>query len=115
MTELLDKMMELYTAGVEPYYAYITTWSDTFLRSYVKQKSNNVWMYTITLPNPNNSATSPYHTYCTVVGAGAFEHTPVIDWYSKEVGDLMKGRDYYCGSYHRFIHLKLGVVTVLPD
>jgi len=59
---LLDKMMELSTVGTERYYAYITTWLDTFLRSYAKQKLNDVWMYTIKLIDPNHSTTSPYHT-----------------------------------------------------
>ena len=34
---------------VECFYGWMTTWSDSFLRSYVKQKMNNVWMHTITL------------------------------------------------------------------
>ena len=53
MTELLDKMMELSTSDTEAYYSYMTTWSDTFLRSYVKQNLNNVWLYTITPPKPS--------------------------------------------------------------
>ena len=115
MSELLQNMMGTSTSSPDDYYTYITTWSDTFLRSYVKQKLNNVWMYTITLPDPNHRATSPYHTYCVAVGAGALDHTCVIDWYSKEIGELMKGRDYYCGSSHQTIHIKLGVVAVLAD
>ena len=114
MSDLLREM------GLEPgdcksFYAGFTTWSDTFLRSFVKQKENNVWMYTLTIPDPNGSATSPYHTYCLAVGAGKLDHTPVIDWYAKEIEQLMRGKDYYCGLTHKYIHLKAGVVAVLAD
>ena len=81
------------------------TWSDSFLRLYVKQKYNNVWMYTITLPDPGGNATSPVHTYCVAVGAGALDHTSVIDWYATEVDSLMEGTDYYCAFMNKVIHV----------
>ena len=114
MTELINKMKEMCSSR-PAFYGWFTTWSDSFLRSYVKQKLNNVWMYTITLPDPNHNATSPYHTYCVAVGAGALDHTPVIDWYSHEIEELMKGKDYYCGLRRDFVHAKLGVVAALAD
>ena len=49
------------------HYAWLTTWSDSFLCSYVKQKSNNVWMYTVILPNPDGNSVSTFHTYCVAV------------------------------------------------
>ena len=84
MKDLLD-VMRLYpnSENKEIYYAWMLTWSDSFLCSYVKQKYNNVWMYTITLPDPRGNATSLFHTYCVAVGAGALDHTSVIDWYAK--------------------------------
>ena len=72
-------------------------------------------MFTITLPDPNHNATSPYHTYCVAVGAGALDHTYVIDWYSKEIEELMKGKEYYCGLKHEFVYAKLGVVAALAN
>ena len=72
-------------------------------------------MYTITLPDPHHQSTSPFHTYCVAVGAGTLDHTPIIDWYSKEVESLMKGKDYYCIERRQFIHAKVGVVAVLAD
>ena len=50
-------------------------------------------MYTITLPDPDRNATSPLHTYCVAVGAGALDHTAVIDWYASEVEELMRGKN----------------------
>ena len=98
MDDLLGNMKNYPNVeDVEIYYAWMLTWSDSFLRSYVKQKYNNVWMYTMNLPNSNGSATSPWHAYCVSVGAGSLDHTSAIEWYAKEVDELMKGSDFYCG------------------
>ena len=72
-------------------------------------------MYTITLPNPGGNATSPFHTYCVAVGAGALNHTSVIDWYATEVDSLMEGSDYYCAFMKKVIHVRIGVVAALAD
>ena len=116
MDDLLDDM-RLYPNpdNKDIYYAWMLTWSDSFLRSYVKQKYNNVWMYTITLPDPSGNATSPVHTYCVAVGAGALDHTSVIDWYASEVDSLMQGSDYYCAFMKKVIHVRIGVVAALAD
>ena len=116
MKDLLDEMKKYPNSKKkEIYYAWMLTWSDSFLRSYVKQKYNNVWMFTITLPDPGGNATSPFHTYCVAVGAGALDHTSVIDWYAKEVDSLMKGSNYYCASTKKVIHVRFGVVAALAD
>jgi len=116
MSELIESMQNANEDGTEnSYYGWITTWSDSFLRSYVKQKLNNVWMYTITLPDPDQNSLSPFHTYCVAAGSGNLDHTPVIDWYSKELTDLMKGKNYYCGQRKITLHAKIGVVAVLAD
>ena len=115
MTELINAMKGMKNSERQAHYGWITTWSDSFLRSYVKQKLNNVWMYTITLPDPNHNATSPFHTYCVAVGAGALDHTSVIDWFSKEIEELMEGKEYYCGVHHQFVYAKIGVVAALSD
>ena len=72
-------------------------------------------MYTITLPDPNGSATSPLHTYCVAVGAGSLDHTSVIDWHANEIEDLMKGKEYYCAFKKEFIYLRIGVVAAMAD
>ena len=72
-------------------------------------------MYTITLPDPDGNNTSHLHTYCVAVGAGFLDHTSVIDWYAREVEELMKGKDYYYAHQRKFIHVKFGVVAALAD
>ena len=79
---------------VEIFYGWMTTWSNSFLRSYVKQNMNNVWIHPITLPDPDGN--SPFHTHCVAVGKENLDHTPVIEWYANEINELMTGKEYYC-------------------
>ena len=79
MTELLAKMRTPDDVHKSTFFGYVTTWSDTFLRSYVKQKLNNVWMFTITLPDARANKSSIFHTYCIAVGSGYLDHTKIID------------------------------------
>ncbi len=110
------KVIDELNGGNDDYYiGYFTTWSDSFLRSYVKQKFNNVWMYTITLPNPDGNSLSPYHTYCIAVGQGKLDHTCVIDFYAQEVESLMLGRKYYCATREKVIEAKFGCLASLAD
>ena len=118
MDELLSLMNTLNWDDKDPsdsFFGYTIPWHDAFLRSYVKQKMNNVWLYIVSFPESRVSATSPYHTYCVAVGSGHLDHTPVIDWFSAEVESLMKGHHVYCGRRRRVIHVKLGVVANLAD
>ena len=100
---------------VDFFNGWMTTWSDSFLRSYVKQKMNNVWMRTITLSDPDRNPTSPFHTYCVAVGRENLDHTPVIEWYANEINELMKGNKYYCVVRQKFITAKVGVVATLAE
>ena len=74
----------------------VIPWHDAFLRSYVKQKMNKVWLYIISFPESRVSVTSPYHTYCVAVDSGHLDHTPVIDSFSAKIESLMKGSYVYC-------------------
>ena len=43
-------------------YGPFILWSDGFIRSFVKQRDNNGWIMTITISDPDGSATLKYHT-----------------------------------------------------
>jgi hypothetical protein len=108
MDDLIAKMKQMgNTSGkygdAEMFYVWITTWSDSFLGSYAKQKMNNVYVHIITLPGPQCNLTSPFCTYCIAVGQGSLDHTPVIDWYSKEIKELMARKEYHCVIRCKFI------------
>ena len=59
MTKLLIKMKLLNEDGLPTFYAYYFLWSDGFLRLFIKQKLNDVWILTITFPDFGNNFTSP--------------------------------------------------------
>ena len=73
---------------VKIYYGRMTTWSDSFLRLYVKQKMNNVWMHTITLSDLDGNSSSLFHTYCVAAGQGNLNHTLLIEWYPNRDSQL---------------------------
>ena len=118
MNDILD-LMKIFDEVMDTqptYYGYFTTWSDTFLRSYIKQKMNNVWLYIITLPGGEGiSKTSPYYTYCVAVGSGHLDHSAVIDWYCPQIEELMRGRKYYCGTRKKIIFARFGHVAGMGD
>ena len=100
MDELLRLMQTVHETNPAldaSYLCYFATWHDTFLRSYVKQRLNNVWLYIITFLESRNAKTSPYHTYCVAVGSDDLNHTPVLEWFSEQMEGLMKGNNVYCG------------------
>lgn len=99
----------------ESFFGYFTTWHKTLLRSYIKQNLNNVWLYIVNVPEYYLAKTSPYHTYCVAVELGYLDHTPVPDWFSKQMEYLMKGNLMYCGHRRSVIHVKLGAVANLAD
>ena len=115
LLELMKGMESNATTNQPTYYGYFTTWHDAFLRSYMKQKLNNVWIYTLNLPESRVAKTSPYHTYCIGIGSGNLDHTPVIDWYAQEAEELMKGTSFYCGIRRKMIRVKFGCVANMSD
>ena len=78
--------------------AYIADRPERHVRSFVKQKDNDVWILTVTFPDPDGCATSKFHTYCLAVGKSSRNHQPVIDHYLKEIEELTwrEGVLWYC-------------------
>ena len=72
-------------------YAYVILWSDSFLKSWVKQKGNSIWILTVTLPIIGKNATSPFRTHCLAIGRALYDHTAVIDYYLNEIVSMRNG------------------------
>ena len=115
MEELLEKM-KLLNPNLKPtHYGHFVLWSDGFLRSFVKQKDNSVWILTITIPDPAGSATSPFHTHCLAIGKSSLDHSPVISYYTEEIEKLMGGIDMYCGTSGEYIRVQMGLAAYVCD
>ena len=115
MTRLLEKLGIMHDGGVPTWYGYYFLWSDGFQRSWIKQKLNNVWILTITFPNPNGDELSPFHTRTLAIGKGHLDHTAVMDWYANEIKELASGDDYFFGNIKSFKRVKMGLVAYLSD
>ena len=115
MDRLLERMKS-FNEGEEPTkYGYLLLWSDGFLRSYVKQKDNNVWILTVTLPDVEGCATSKFHTYCLAVGQSGNDHQPVIDYYLREIEKLTKGVYLFDPSNGKFVRVMMGLLAYIAD
>ena len=101
--------------NVEIFFGWMNMWSDIFLSSYVKKKKSNVWMHTITLPDPDVNLTPSFHTYAVAVGIGHPDHTEGVEWYANKINELMTGKTYYYGIHQKFIIAKSGAVATPVD
>ena len=115
MSKFLIKRKLLNEDGSPTFYGYYFLWSDGFLRSFIRQKLNGVWVLTITFTDFENNSTSPFHTRCLAIRKGHLSHSPVMDWYAKEIAALMEGYNYYCGIRGFFIKVKVVLIAYLAD
>ena len=96
-------------------YGSFIVWSDGFIRSWVKQKDNNVWILTITIPDPDGSATLKYHTYCVAIGKSSSDHQPVIDYYLKELEMSTKGVSLFDRIQGKYVKVQMGLLAYIAD
>jgi hypothetical protein len=114
MMELLQKLTEN-DDDDEIFVTYVTLWSDAFIRSYVCQRKNSVWILTVTFPDPKGMATSKYHTYCLAVGMSDQDHRPVVEHYLRELKTMSEGIDVFCGIDGKMKKVKVGLLAYLAD
>jgi hypothetical protein len=96
-------------------YGSVIFWLDRFIKLFVKQKDNNIWIMTITIPNPDGCATSKYHTYCLTIGKSRNDHQAVIDFYLKEVATLTKGVILFDPFHIKYIKVQMGLITYITN
>lgn len=94
---------------------FIIGWSDGFLRVYVKQKKNSAWILTIAIPNPDGNPTSIFHTYCVAVGNSSSDHTPVIEYFLRELETVKQQKIRYCGISGDFIKTSFRLAAYSSD
>ena len=115
MEVLLEYTKEQNPENKETKYGSFILWSDGFIRSFVNQKENNVWILTVTFPDPDGCATSKFHNYCLAVGKSSMNHQPVIDYYLKEIKQLTNGVEVFCGVNGEFKRVQMGLLAYVAD
>ena len=94
---------------------WVLVWSDGFLRCFIKQKDNAVWIITITVCPPENKKSSGMYTHVLAMGPGGADHTDVIDFYLDELNKLKEGFDCYFGLTNRIERLALAIIVWSAD
>eukprot|EP00956_Cyclotella_meneghiniana_P029838 scaffold73500_cov54-Cyclotella_meneghiniana.AAC.1 len=78
-------------------------WSDGFTRVYVKKKKNSVCIMTLAILDPGGNSTSIFHTYCIAIGNSSSDHTPVLEYFLKQLDIVRKEKIRYCGTSGDFV------------
>ena len=94
---------------------WILMWSDGFLRCFVKQKENSVWIITVTVCPPGNKMSSGMYTYVLAMGVSSDDHTAVIDHYLEEIEMLKQGFMCYFGETNTIERVALSMVVWNAD
>ena len=87
---------------------YLYFWSDSFLRCFIKQKDNSVWILTVTICPPYIERWSGNHTYVLAMGKSSLDHSPIIDHFNEEVKEIMRGFTCYFGDESKMRDVAFG-------
>ena len=86
---------------------YFYYWSDAFLRCWVKQKNNSVWILTVTISPPLDRINTGEFTHVLAIGKSSEDHSEVFNYFHKEARELMKGFKCYFGRHNEMRHTAL--------
>ena len=93
----------------------IYLWSDSFLRCFIKQKENSVWILTATICPPESEKSNGTNTFVLAMGKSGEDHTKVIENYIEECQRLMKGFDIYFGESNEIGRMAAGMLIWNAD
>ena len=94
---------------------WIYFWSDSFLRCFIKQKENSVWVLTVTICPPEDEKSAGKYTFVLAMGKSGEDHTPVIEHFLGEYQDLMKGFKCYFGKTNDIGRMAVSMLTWNAD
>ena len=94
---------------------FVYFWSDSFLRCFVKQRDNSVWIFTVTICPPHEEKSSGKYTFVLAMGRSSEDHTEVIDHFHNEVRGLMKGFNCYYGDRNECRTTALSLLMHVAD
>ena len=76
---------------------HLIFWSDSFLRCFIKQKENSVWIHTVTVSPPQVKKSPGNYTTILAIGKSGEDHTEVVERFMQVVEELMEG--FNCKGY----------------
>jgi len=90
---------------------HLVFWSDSFLRCFIKQKDNSVWILTVTVCPPEGMESSHMYSYILAIGKSSNDHTRVTEHFMEEARELMKGFEYYSFKTNQIERVAFGMLT----
>ena len=100
---------------VETSIGWLYLWSDSFLRCFIKQKDNSVWILTVTLCPPEREKSTGSHTYVLAMGKSSEDHTPVIEHYLEQVQEVALGFECYLSRLNEVRRVAFGMLNYNAD
>lgn len=100
---------------VETSIGWLYLWSDSFLRCFIKQKDNSVWILTVTLCPPEREKSTGTYTYVLAMGKSSEDHTPVIEHYLEQVQEVALGFECYSGHSNEVRRVAFGMLNYNAD
>ena len=94
---------------------HLIFWSDSFLRCFIKQKENSVWILTVTVCPPDDKKSSGKYTIILAIGKSSEDHTEVVESFMKQANELMEGFDCYLGSSKTMARVSFGTLLWCAD
>ena len=94
---------------------WILMWSDGFLRCFVKQGDNAVWIITVTVCPPEHKSSSGMYTHTLAMGKGTEDHTEVIEYYLDEINRLREGFQCYFGATNSIERFAIAMIVWNAD
>ena len=94
---------------------YFYLWSDSFLKCFVKQKDNSVWIMTVTVSPPFQDTSTGRFTYVIAMGKSSEDHTGVVEHFHREVQELLKGFEVYDATTNSIRSVALGLLFIAAD
>ena len=95
---------------------YFYFWSDSFITSFVKQKDNSVWIFTVTIcPPQKKDKSNGEFTAVLAMGRSGEDHSEVIEHYYQEAIKLRCGFKCYLGKSNVIVDMGLGLLCHIAD
>ena len=92
---------------------YIFFWSDSFLRYFIKQKDNSVWIMTATICAPSGKLGK--YSFVIAMGKSTNDHSRVIEHFHREANEMRKGFPCYFGDVNEVRMTAVGVSHMSCD
>ena len=96
-------------------FGYILLWSDSFLRCFIRQKNNSIWILVIRICPPSGKSKGKCHTFCLAMGRSKDPHGKVIDMYLEEIETIRRGQVRYYGEKRIKINTFFDMLLYVAD